>query len=79
MKQGEEILDEPKPESRFANHWRRVHKVIWRSTRDFGLYVHHPAFLPSLAGALLYLTVLSFAGQMVTYLLSAGYNATQIV
>jgi iron-regulated transporter 1 len=79
MKRGEEILDEmPEHESRFANHWWRVRKVIRRSTRDFGLYFHHPVFLPSFAGSLLYLTVLSFAGQMVTYLLSAGYNATQI-
>ena len=31
-----------------------------------------------MALSLLYLTVLSFAGQMVTYLLSVGYNSTQI-
>jgi iron-regulated transporter 1 len=68
----------PEHERRVASHWRHVRKIIRRSTEDFGLYVHHPAFLPSFAGALLYLTVLSFAGQMVTYLLSAGYNATQI-
>jgi iron-regulated transporter 1 len=68
----------PEHESRLANHSWRVRKVIQRSARDFDLYFHRPAFLPSFAGALLYLTVLSFAGQMVTYLLSAGYNATQI-
>lgn len=32
-------------------------------------YVRHPAFLPSFALALLYLTVLSFSGQFITYLL----------
>lgn len=31
-----------------------------------------------MALSLLYFTVLSFAGQMVTYLLSVGYNSTQI-
>lgn len=31
-----------------------------------------------MALSVLYLTVLSFAGQMVTYLLSVGYNSTQI-
>lgn len=35
-------------------------------------------FLPSFAGALLYLTVLSFSGQMITWLLSEGYDSTQI-
>lgn len=46
--------------------------------RDFRLYIGHAAFLPSFAAALLYLTVLSFSGQMVTYLLSTGYNSTQV-
>ena len=41
-------------------------------------YVRHPAFLPSLSLSLLYLTVLSFSGQMVTYLLSTGYTSTSI-
>ena len=38
-------------------------------------YFGHPAFYPSFALALLYLTVLSFSGQMVTYLVSAGFNS----
>lgn len=45
---------------------------------NFLLYFRHRAFLPSIALSLLYFTVLSFAGQMVTYLLSVGYNSTQI-
>jgi iron-regulated transporter 1 len=45
---------------------------------DFRSYFHHRMFLPSFAGALLYLTVLSFAGQMVTWLLAEGYDSTQI-
>lgn len=45
---------------------------------SLGLYFRHPACLPSFALALLYLTVLSFGGQMVTYLLSAGFNSFYI-
>ncbi|KAL1695777.1 Ferroporti-1 [Schizophyllum commune] len=39
---------------------------------DLRTYFTHRAVLPSFAGALLYLTVLSFSAQMVTYLLAAG-------
>ena len=41
-------------------------------------YTHHPVFAPSMALCLLYLTVLSFSGQMVTYLLSVGFSSVQI-
>lgn len=41
-------------------------------------YVHHPALLPSLSLSLLYLTVFSFGGQMVTYLLSTGLTSTSV-
>lgn len=44
----------------------------------FKLYFSHRDFLPSMALSLLYFTVLSFAGQMVTYLLSVGYSSTHI-
>ncbi|RDL35914.1 Uncharacterized protein BP5553_06526 [Venustampulla echinocandica] len=75
----EELLDRVfENESHFAHNWRHVQMAIKKSSQDFSLYFHHPAFLPSFAGALLYLTVLSFSGQMVTYLLSAGYSAAQI-
>ena len=39
------------------------------------IYTTHRAFLPSLSLSLLYLTVLSFSGQMVAYLLSVGYTS----
>ncbi|KAH8812846.1 Ferroporti-1 [Xylogone sp. PMI_703] len=65
-------------QSRLAHNWRHVKVLMKKSAADFSLYLRHRAFLPSIAGALLYLTVLSFAGQMVTYLLSAGYSSTQI-
>ncbi|POR31465.1 Solute carrier family 40 member 1, partial [Tolypocladium paradoxum] len=41
-------------------------------------YARHPALLPSLALALLYLTVLSFSGQMITFLLSVGYTPLHV-
>ncbi|KAL3962389.1 hypothetical protein ACCO45_003912 [Purpureocillium lilacinum] len=41
-------------------------------------YFRHPAFLPSFSLALLYLTVLSFSGQMVTFLLSIGYTPLHV-
>lgn len=41
-------------------------------------YVSHQAFLASLALSFLYLTVLSFSGQMVAFLLSSGFASTKI-
>ena len=61
-----------------AHNLAHFRVIVRQFSQDFRMYFGHRAFLPSLAGALLYLTVLSFAGQMVTYLLAAGYTATQI-
>ncbi|OAQ58763.2 iron-regulated transporter [Pochonia chlamydosporia 170] len=58
--------------------WQKLTGIVKKSGQDFYFYFNHRAFLPSIAGAVLYLTVLSFAGQMVTYLLSIGYSSTQI-
>ncbi|KAG7005231.1 hypothetical protein G7Y79_00021g050980 [Physcia stellaris] len=41
-------------------------------------YIYHSAFLPSLSLSLLYLTVLSFSAQMLTYLLSTGVTSLQL-
>lgn len=41
-------------------------------------YIQHSAFLPSFSLSLLYLTVLTFGGQMVTYLLSMGFSSISI-
>ncbi|KAJ9144704.1 putative Iron-regulated transporter [Pleurostoma richardsiae] len=41
-------------------------------------YLRHRAFLPSLSLSLLYLTVLSFSGQMITYLVSVGYTSLHV-
>ena len=41
-------------------------------------YFHHATWMPSFAASLLYLTVLSFSGQMIAYLLFTGYSSSQI-
>ena len=46
--------------------------------KELSDYSRHAAFLPSFALCLLYLTVLSFSGQMVTYLLSVNITPLQI-
>lgn len=50
-------------------------RSIYRSLSN---YSHHRVFPPSMALCLLYFTVLSFSGQMVTYLLSVGLSSAQI-
>jgi iron-regulated transporter 1 len=41
-------------------------------------YITNPAFLASFSLSLLYLTVLSFASQMTTYLLTLGFTSTHV-
>lgn len=41
-------------------------------------YAASPVFLPSFALSILYLTVLSFGAQMVTYLLHTGFNSLEV-
>lgn len=53
-----------------------VYRVL--PLRSLPYYIHHPAFLPSFSLCLLYLTVLSFSGQMITYLLSIGYTSLHV-
>ena len=64
--------------SGFSPNWRNLKDIMLTNLRELSFYLHHRAFLPSFTGALLYFTVLSFAGQMVTYLLSVGYNSIHI-
>jgi iron-regulated transporter 1 len=42
------------------------------------LYFSHPAVIPSFSLSLLYLTVLSFSGQMLTYLLASDITLWQV-
>ncbi|KAE8320794.1 Ferroporti-1 [Aspergillus sergii] len=64
--------------NRVAGLWNYWYRLTQKALGDFASYFRHPVFLPSFAGALLYLTVLSFSGQMVTWLLSTGYNSTRV-
>lgn len=41
-------------------------------------YFRHPAMIPSFSCAILYFTVLSFSGQMITYLLSVGFSSINV-
>ncbi|KAJ4418753.1 hypothetical protein N0V85_001308 [Neurospora sp. IMI 360204] len=55
--------------------------ISWRKLLmipSLRLYFGHPAVIPSLALSLLYLTVLSFSGQMLTYLLASNLNLWQV-
>jgi iron-regulated transporter 1 len=71
----------PSPISQSANSTpsspgisRHAHQTF----RSCVSYMQHPAFLPSFSLSLLYLTVLTFGGQMVTYLLSVGFSSIAI-
>ena len=55
-----------------------VRKSVQTNSHSLRLYLTHKAFMPSFACALLYCTVLSFSGQMVTYLLSVGFTSVRV-
>ena len=65
-------------QTRRITNWRHTIDAIQGYLRDLRTSFRHQAFLPSFSGALLYFTVLNFAGQMVTYLLASGYNSFHI-
>lgn len=46
--------------------------------KNLQVYTSQDAFLASISLSILYLTVLSFSGQMVTYLLALGYTSTMV-
>lgn len=55
--------------------------ISWRKLLmipSLRLYFGHPAVIPSLSLSLLYLTVLSFSGQMLTYLLASNLTLWQV-
>lgn len=76
------VSADPSPATQSTFSVRRLPGLclIWARTIYKGLleYSQHAASLPSFALCLLYLTVLSFSGQMVTYLLTAGITSSQI-
>ncbi|KAL9018800.1 MAG: hypothetical protein Q9185_003886 [Variospora sp. 1 TL-2023] len=55
--------------------WRRTQIWFEKVTLPWSSYLRSPLLLASLALSILYLTVLSFNAQMVTYLLTFGYSA----
>jgi solute carrier family 40 (iron-regulated transporter), member 1 len=57
---------------------KSLHSCFGDTASQVYQYFRHDAFRASFAGALLYMTVLSFSGQMTTYLLTAGYNSFHI-
>ena len=59
-----------------ANLRESLSQVVPISSLPF--YIRHPAFLPSFSLSILYLTVLSFSGQMITYLISVGYSSLYV-
>jgi solute carrier family 40 (iron-regulated transporter), member 1 len=67
---------QPGTESALSISHSFAHRVFPISSVPF--YLRHPVLLPSFSLSLLYLTVLSFSGQMVTYLLSVGYTSLHV-
>lgn len=65
-------LQLPKPTTPTPTSRPTLRHRLHTALSGLSTYVHHRAFLPSFALALLYLTVLSFSGQMITYLLALG-------
>ncbi|KAL1620244.1 hypothetical protein SLS56_009736 [Neofusicoccum ribis] len=58
-----------------ARSWKHLLVVVREELHELGDYFHHKAFLPSFSSALLNLTALSFSGQMITYLVSVGWDS----
>ncbi|KAH7100387.1 iron-regulated transporter [Auriculariales sp. MPI-PUGE-AT-0066] len=52
------------------SRWTMLQQSISDTVHAMGDYMQHRAFLPSFTCSILYFTVLSFSGQMITYLLS---------
>ncbi|KAL5628700.1 hypothetical protein BROUX41_002091 [Berkeleyomyces rouxiae] len=52
--------------------------ALVQSLRALPMYTRHATFLPSIALALLYLTVLSFAGQMAAFLRAEGFSSAAV-
>ncbi|BEJ11544.1 hypothetical protein CspHIS471_0200040 [Cutaneotrichosporon sp. HIS471] len=77
-------LQEPKlsrndtPASSTGSVFSRTRMAMSKLAADTKQYCSHETFLPSFAGTVLYLNVLTFGGQMVTYLLASNYTSTHI-
>lgn len=79
LKQPKATPEASGPDSpRRASATKRFTTMLSTWMHQARLYIEHPAFLPSFALSLLYLTVLSFAGQMVAYLIFAGFSSLYV-
>ncbi|AEO66491.1 uncharacterized protein THITE_128637 [Thermothielavioides terrestris NRRL 8126] len=68
---------QPSPHTTFRQRLQRMAaQVLMIPT--LRLYFGHPAVIPSFSLSLLYLTVLSFSGQMLTYLLASHISMWQV-
>ncbi|KAF4421062.1 Solute carrier family 40 member 1 [Fusarium acutatum] len=72
------IIPQNEEQQTRRNAWVSFKNAMQKTFSDLRLYFTHPAFAPSFSIALLYCTVLSFGGVMVTYLLASGYTSAQI-
>ncbi|KAI6823037.1 putative Ferriportin iron efflux transporter [Hortaea werneckii] len=68
-----ELSKSKQTQSAEISPWLKGMMHTWLS--GLPAYVKHQAFLPSFALALLYMTVLSFNGQMITYLIAIGVGS----
>lgn len=68
----DEMADTPQNRSLI----RSAAKQLMSLVGNLQVYTSQDAFLASLSLSILYLTVLSFSGQMITYLLAVGYTST---
>lgn len=62
----------------FRQIWVMVQRVKRILAHQLTGYFCHRAMIPSFACAILYFTVLSFSGQMVTYLLFVGFTSVHV-
>lgn len=60
------------------DHPQGALSYFWQTIAPWQDYMISKVFLPSFSLSLLYLTVLSFGGTMVTYLLHSGFNPLEI-
>jgi iron-regulated transporter 1 len=80
QEQGEQMgmIDQEQPLNQDSSSWLKTAAYRILPLTSLPYYFRHPAFLPSFSLSLLYLTVLSLSGQMLTYLISVGYTSLHI-
>jgi iron-regulated transporter 1 len=72
------LRESKSPAERTEHHHGTTKSRIYSNISVLLRYIRHPAFPPSFALALLYLTVLSFSGQFITYLFTQGLGSATV-